>query len=128
MCVTDEECRFVMVNDAYCNTYGYGREELIGSVFTMVLPEEEREHAFNIHKRYLEGHPESEGEWTIYRKDGELRTIWMTAARVITENDERFKVTTVTDITDRKRHEDALVLELRGKNHPPQRSTPPGKK
>jgi PAS domain S-box-containing protein len=115
MCVTNEACRFVMVNDAYCETYGYRRDELIGQVFTKVLPESDRDFAFNMHKRYLEGHPESEGEWTICRKDGELRTIWVTAARVITDNDERFKVTTVTDITDRKRGEEALEQALEDK-------------
>lgn len=115
MCVTNEECRFVMVNDAYCNTYGYSRDELIGHVFTKVLPAEYRDVAFNMHKRYLEGHPESEGEWTICRKDGQLRTIWVTAARVITDTDERFKVTTVTDITDRKRNEIALERALEDK-------------
>lgn len=112
MCVTDEACRFVMVNDAYCKTYGYSRDELIGSVFTMVLPEDIREYAFDIHKRYLQGEPESEGEWTICRKDGQLRTIWVTTARVISDTGERFKVTTVTDITDRKRNEEALERAL----------------
>lgn len=115
MCVTNEECRFVMVNDAYCNTYGYSRDELVGHVFTKVLPETDRDFAFNMHKRYLEGHPESEGEWTICRKDGELRTIWVTAARVIVDSGERFKVTTVTDITDRKRNEEALARALEDK-------------
>jgi len=115
MCVTNEECRFVMVNDAYCNTYGYNRDELVGHVFTKVLPEEDRDFAFDMHKRYLEGHPESEGEWTICRKDGELRTIWVTAARVISDSGERFKVTTVTDITDRKRNEQALEQALEDK-------------
>lgn len=115
MCVTNEACRFVMVNDAYCNTYGYSRDELIGQVFTKVLPEEDRDFAFNMHKRYLEGHPESEGEWRICRKDGERRTIWVTAARVINDRGERFKVTTVTDITDRKRNEEALEQALEDK-------------
>lgn len=115
MCVTNEECRFVMVNDAYCNTYGYNRDELVGQVFTKVLPKEDRNFAFDMHKRYLEGHPESEGEWTICRKDGELRTIWVTAARVISDSGERFKVTTVTDITDRKRGEQALEQALEDK-------------
>ncbi|MFW5811418.1 MAG: response regulator, partial [Alkalispirochaetaceae bacterium] len=40
MCVTDTEGRFVRVNRAYCNTYGYSREEILGEPFTMVLPEE----------------------------------------------------------------------------------------
>lgn len=115
MCVTNEECRFVMVNDAYCNTYGYSRDELVGHVFTKVLPETDRDFAFNMHKRYLEGHPESEGEWTIRRKDGELRIIWVTAARVVIDSGERFKVTTVTDITDRKRNEEALARALEDK-------------
>ncbi|MEM6428830.1 MAG: PAS domain S-box protein [Deinococcota bacterium] len=115
MCVTDIHARFVMVNDAYCQTYGYARDELIGQVFTMVLPEDQRQYAYDIHKAYLEGASESAGEWTILRKDGTLRIIWVTAARVISPAGERFKVTTVTDITERKENEAALEQTLKDK-------------
>jgi PAS domain S-box-containing protein len=115
MCVTNVDGRFVMVNDAYCCIYGYTRSELIGQVFTMVLPQDHREYALHIHKTFLEGSPESAGEWTILRKDGMLRTVWVTAARVTNNAGERFKVTTIADMTDRKQSEAALEQALRDK-------------
>ena len=108
ICVTDENRRFVRVNDAYCTTYGYTREELIGLPFTRVLPEEIRETAGRMHDEFLAGGEESAGEWQVMRKDGTVRDIVVTAGRVIMADDRRFKVTTVTDITERKTTESAL--------------------
>ena len=108
ICVTDENRRFVRVNDAYCETYGYTREELIGQPFTRVLPEGIRETAARMHDEFLAGGDESAGEWQVLRKDGSVRDIIVTAGRVATPDDRRFKVTTVTDITERKATESTL--------------------
>lgn len=105
MCVTDKNGRFVRVNAAYCRTYGYSRDELVGHEFTKVLPPEIRTYAANIHKAFIDGAPESAGEWQVLRKDGETRDIWVTAARIVLDDERRFKVTTVTDITERKQNE-----------------------
>ncbi len=51
MCVTDSEGKFVEVNPAYCRTYGYTREELVGQHFIKVLPPEIREWAKKITRR-----------------------------------------------------------------------------
>jgi PAS domain S-box-containing protein len=103
MCVTDSQGKFVEVNPAYCRTYGYTREELIGQPFTIVLPPELREYAQNLHNDYIaEGTDASAGEWQVLHKDGTIRDISVTAARLILDDGRRFKVTTVTDITERK--------------------------
>ncbi len=103
MCVTDSEGKFVEVNNAYCRTYGYTREELIGQPFTKVLPPEIREYAQQLHNDYIaEGTDASAGEWQVQHKNGSIRDIAVTAARLILEDGQRFKVTTVTDITERK--------------------------
>jgi diguanylate cyclase (GGDEF)-like protein/PAS domain S-box-containing protein len=99
ICVTDEDRRFVLVNDAYCRTYGYERDELVGQSFTKVLPDQMRETAARIHDDYIAGGEESAGEWRVLRKDGELRSVMVTAGRVITADGRRFKVTTVQDIS-----------------------------
>jgi PAS domain S-box-containing protein len=103
MCVTNSEGKFVEVNNAYCKTYGYTREELIGQPFTIVLPPELREYAQQLHNDYIaEGTDASAGEWQVQHKNGSIRDIAVTAARLILEDGQRFKVTTVTDITERK--------------------------
>ncbi len=103
ICVTNSEGKFVEVNDAYCKTYGYTREELIGQPFTIVLPPYLREYAQQLHNDYIaEGTDASAGEWQVQHKNGSIRDIAVTAARLILEDGQRFKVTTVTDITERK--------------------------
>jgi len=109
ICVTDEDGCFVLVNDAYCRTYGYDRDELVGQPFTLVLPENVRDMAATIHDEYLAGGEESAGEWQVLTKSGEIRSVMVTAARVVTDEGERFKVTTVQDISLLRAQESRLA-------------------
>lgn len=102
ICVTDEEAKFVKVNHAYCNIYGYTMDELIGKKFTMVLPENQREESSKLHTSYLEGDSGSAGMWTVKHKNGELFKVKVTAARLITEHGKKFKVTTVAPLEPKK--------------------------
>ena len=108
ICVTDEQRRFVKVNQAYCETYGYTADELIGKPFTVVLPADRRAAAERIHDAFLRGGNESAGQWQVVRKDGALREVWVTAARVVLPNGRRYKATTVTDITEQARDKQRL--------------------
>jgi len=100
ICITDENRRFVLVNDAYCRTYGYEREELIGQPFTKIVPEDNRDFANGLHDEFIGGKPEIPVEWTVLRKDGSLITVVTTAALLIDEDANRYKITTVTDVTE----------------------------
>lgn len=108
ICVTDGDRCFVLVNNAYCETYGYTAEELIGDVFTKVLPQDLRESAGRMHDTFLAGGDESPGEWRVLHKDGRIRDVLVTAGRVTTDDGRRFKVTTVQDITDLRAKESRL--------------------
>lgn len=80
MCITDEERRFVRVNRAYLQTYGFSVEELIGNEFTIVLPEEDRAAAALMHDQFLERSVfEMPAEWRVQRKDGAIRSVHVTA-------------------------------------------------
>ncbi len=103
ICVTDEEGRYVLVNPAYCATYGYSEEELLGKHFSMVIPTEDQLRAANTHSAFIAGDPNSSGEWRLRHKDGRLLDIYVTAGLWVREDGRRFKVTTVEDITERKR-------------------------
>lgn len=98
ICVTNEEGQFVKVNQAYCDLYGYAMSELLYKPFTIVLPEAVRQAASDMHDAYLQGQPESAGIWQVRRKDGLLIHVYVTAARLVTEDNRRFKVTTVTQV------------------------------
>lgn len=114
MCVTDDNRRFVTVNRAYEEIYGYTEAQLAGREFTLVLPEDEREEAAEIHDRFLSGESnESSGEWVVRRKDGTVRTVLVTAGRLVTHDGNRYKVTTVQDVTDIRLRNRDLEQELR---------------
>ena len=108
ICVTDQDRRFVLVNPAYCRTYGYSREELIGAPFTKVLPPEARDFAGQLHDEFLKGGDEVAGEWEVMDKSGRRRQVLVTAGRVELADDTRYKVTTVTDISETRQTEREL--------------------
>jgi len=103
ICVTNDQGRFVKVNKAYCAIYGYSEQELIGQSFTIVLPENIHKYAETLHREYLAGETEeSNGEWQALDKQGNPKDVYVTAGRLITEEGQRYKITTVTDVTERK--------------------------
>lgn len=109
MCLTDINRKFVKVNKAYCRTYGYTEDELLGYEFTKVLPEHLRDYASDLHDRYLRYETEeSAGEWQVKCKDDSIKDIYVTAARMHSRSGQIFKVTTVTDITEKKRYTQKL--------------------
>ena len=104
ICVTDQYGRFVDMNDQYCNIYGYSRRELRGKSFTIVVPAENRSMAQQMHDDFIAGGEEIPGEWTVVRKDGTPITINTFAARMLHENGDVFKVTSIVDISDMKKN------------------------
>lgn len=125
MCVTDVDRRFVAVNREYCHTYGYEPSELLGREFTMVVPQEERKAAAALHDEFLLEHKgEVTGEWRVVRNDGSIRTILVTAGRLLLNN-QPYKVTTVYDMqgkslggdAERSRRDALREVSHRVKNH-----------
>ncbi len=116
MCVTDAERRFVKVNRAYRDTYGFEVEELLGQEFTKVLPEEDRAVAAAMHDDFIDGSVvEMPQDWRVQRKDGTVRDIFVTAGRMIGNDGRPYKVTTVTDVTARRQNRAQLEDALRQK-------------
>lgn len=116
MCVTAEDRTFVKVNKAYCRTYGYTENELIGAEFVRVLPEDLKDKAREMHNQFLEGKIlEVPSEWRVVCKDGTLKDIYVTAARFQSRDGKKFKVTTVTDITQKKRQTEVMQKALKQK-------------
>ena len=103
ICVTDANGRYVEVNKAYCELYGYTREELIGKSFTMVLPENMRELGQQIHDAFIAGAPEMPAEWKVMRRDGTLLDVYVVPTLMIRKDGTRCKVTAVVDITEYKK-------------------------
>jgi PAS domain S-box-containing protein len=116
MCVTDENRRFVKVNRAYCRTYGYSTEELLGEEFTKVLPPQDRPHAARMHDEFIRGDlRELPADWRVQRSDGEIRNIYVTAGRMIGTDGRPYKVTTVADVTAWKQYDADLAEQVEEK-------------
>ncbi|MBF0225950.1 MAG: EAL domain-containing protein [Desulfobacterales bacterium] len=104
-CITDNEGIFVEVNKAYCDIYGYKKNELIGKSFLIVVPEDKKAEVSKIYKESMIDGKEIPSEWKAVKKDKSLINIQVTA-NIFTNNDgKKFKITTVSDITERKKFE-----------------------
>jgi PAS domain S-box-containing protein len=112
ICITNEDAIFEDVNPAYCKTYGYKREELIGKKFTIVVPEEHHEYLLKLHDEFMGKQYELDGEWQVVNKQGELLTILANAAYIIDYDGKPKKVTYVIDISKRKQLEQELEMTV----------------
>jgi two-component system cell cycle sensor histidine kinase/response regulator CckA len=103
LCITDSEGKVIAANPAHFKIDGYTQEELVGEVFTKVLPPELREDALKLHREYMEGTlNDMSGEWPVLHKNGTLCDVAVNVARLILDDGRKFRVTAVTDITEHK--------------------------
>jgi len=107
ICVTNSAGYFVRVNPAYCKLYETTVTELYQQHFTSVLPPDKHRKALKLHHALLNDEPyvESEGEWQIQTKTGRWLDVGFTMGVFTQPDGQRFRVTTVTDITHSKRDE-----------------------
>ena len=123
ICITDRHGYFEYVNPVYCRLYGYRPEALLGSHFTIVVPEESQKQLSDLHDSFIAaggGSGELRGEWNVRRSDGTPLVILADAAFIEDTNGEPKKVTFVVDITERKRMEGELqdtISELHAEMH-----------
>jgi PAS domain S-box-containing protein len=103
LCITDAEGKIVEINSAHSQIDGYSREELLGEPFTKLLPPEYREFAMKVHQGYMAGElNDMSGEWQVLHKNGTLHDVFVNTAKLTLDNGQQFKVTAVTDLTERK--------------------------
>lgn len=100
ICVTDEHGRFKQVNRAYCRIYGYEPDELIGRLFTMVVPPANHVEAMRLHEEFMRNGKELPGVWEVVDKAGNLRKVGVRASLLKKNDGTRLKITVVTDMND----------------------------
>jgi PAS domain S-box-containing protein len=106
VCVTDEQGRFVQVNSTYCQIYGYSAEELLGQHFTIVVQPQHRDYARKLYLQCIEdGMRELPTEWRVMHKTGFLIDIEVNACIVQLPNGQRYKLTIINNISQRKQAE-----------------------
>lgn len=75
VCITDENANFVAVNYHYTQLYGYGRGELVGQCFTMVVPPENRDALKKYHDQFFADKYEIMRVWVVQNRAGEYLQI-----------------------------------------------------
>ncbi len=106
--VTDHDGRVIRVNENFVRTYGWPRDELIGSdVISLVTPDE-RQVARRNHEEFVRTGIMGSGELKIIRKNGSVANALFTTATLELSQKRRFQVMTVMDITLRKQMEESL--------------------
>jgi two-component system, cell cycle sensor histidine kinase and response regulator CckA len=109
--VTDEQDRFIYLNDAHANTYGYRQSELMGKTWRDVTPRKfvpliEQEMARTLHSREI---GVWSGESPGLRRDGtEIATEVTATSRWSEKGEYAGHICVVRDITERKRAEEKL--------------------
>ena len=109
ICLTDENDNLIRVNNEFCNIYGYTREELLGESITSVIMPESLEDAEKPDK-FINNTDELPGEIKAIRKDKTTIDIQTSASKIQLHDGSIIKITTVKDITERKKYK-ALLEE-----------------
>lgn len=106
--VTDRHQKIVRVNDSFERIYGWNRDELIGTEFAEFLAESEREAVRKRQKEFMEQGIRGSGEIKMLCKNGNISYVMFTTARLELSYGRHFQVTTLLDITMRKKMETSL--------------------
>lgn len=88
ICITNSQGYFTDVNNEYCKIYGYTKDELVGSSFTRVVPDNDKHKLKELHDEFLDKKFELRGKWTVQDKQGKLFDIVTNAAYLYNEVDQ----------------------------------------
>jgi len=103
--ILDEDGEFIFVNEAYTDLYGYDREEILGSHWSLVYPDDEVSFGTDVVLPTVDEAGSWHGESVGERADGST----FTEEHTVVATDEGELVCTVRDVSDRKQRERALA-------------------
>lgn len=107
--LTNDEGKFVKLNNAFSQILGWDSEELLGESFTKIFVPEYQQHAALLHHKYLAGEDVPPEEWVLKTKKGDVIHLSARIARYIDDRGMQFVVAVIANITDQKRSEVALM-------------------
>jgi PAS domain S-box-containing protein len=109
--VVDETGRQVYVNRSFCNMVGWDEEELLGKNPPFAYwPPQDGENIGNILQQTLDNNIPKEGFDLVFRhKNGEQIPVNIIISPFMQEDNRRFFLANVIDITERKKTEEALI-------------------
>jgi PAS domain S-box-containing protein len=107
--VLNADGRYIQVNRAFCDIYGYHASELIGRPFSLVFRPADQARERKMHERLISGDIyDPRSEWTAIHKDGREIEITAYSNLLVREDGQRFRVVAVVDVTAQKQAQRAL--------------------
>lgn len=107
--VKDEQSRLLHVNNAFCSLFGLSKNDVIGKTLAEEVTTEEREAFLKIDKQVLmDGHVNISEE-TLTAGGNETKIISTRKTRFIDENNNKFLVGIIFDITQLKKQEKEII-------------------
>lgn len=107
--VLNADGRYIQVNRAFCDIYGYYASELIGRPFSLVFRPADQAQERLMHERLMAGDIyDPRSEWTAIHKDGREIEITAYSNLLVREDGQRFRVVAVIDVTAQKQAQRAL--------------------
>jgi len=100
--VKDDQSRFLLVNDAFCNMLGLSRNEIINKTLTENLPPKEMKHFLKIDKQVLKDGKDNITEESLTVGDSKTLTVSTTKTRFINNDSKKFLVGVIHDVTEQK--------------------------
>lgn len=110
ICVLTEDGRFEMVNPAYCRFHGYQEHELIGRPLSMVVPSSSQRYLLRQQQAIAlpSDRARYHGECELVARSGERHTVIVESIRIEGGDGRPRNVVFLTDISERKKLEQAL--------------------
>jgi PAS domain S-box-containing protein len=110
--LTDADGRVLAVNPAFCTLFGYTVEQIIGSNFAILLPQERREAAHAEHRQLFRGHESARHYEQILQHADGTSCIVKVQESFIEQGDRRIAmISLIHDITRLRHSEDDARLQ-----------------
>jgi len=101
--ISDADANFRVVNEGYCTHYGYATKDMLGQPFTMIIQPPERSRWMQWHRDIISGTDEPGREAPVVYRDGRRGFVAVTADRLELADGSRYRMTTISDVTERRR-------------------------
>ena len=112
MAISDPQGIVLAANPAYLRLYGFTEEQVVGQSFVIIFPEEVRQWAEEGYRSaFYSAVPMQGVEAVVRRGDGSERVVESTTSFLVTDGQRTAMLSTIRDITERKRVEEALRSE-----------------
>jgi len=110
--VKDEQSRILLVNDAFCALFEKERDDIIGKTLAEDVAPDEKEEFLKIDKQLLKTGEKNIIEESLTVRGGQTKTISTRKTRYIDNNDKKYLIGVIRDLTERKIAEELLKETL----------------